>query len=269
MTANAMKSDRDLCMQAGMNDFVTKPINPDALWQSLLQWVKPRDGLGVAATRPAQTSAFAAFDAEATEASLRGIANLDVDRGLRSMVGDMPFYVSMLSKFIAGQADAMDRISECLDNADHAGAELAAHTLKGVASNLGMQVLASSAGDLEHLLNADASPLLCHAVMAQTQELLDAMLAGLKATPGLQPSPTRVAAVLTHEDRSAAYTRLATIKALVAQSDANATQLWEAHAPVLMALLPNGAEVNAAMSGYDFELAFNLLQSAESGTPHG
>jgi two-component system sensor histidine kinase/response regulator len=265
MTANAMKSDRDLCMQAGMNDFVTKPINPDALWLSLLQWVRPRSGLGVAASRAAPASALAAFDAPTMQARLRSIANLHVDRGLRSSAGDLPFYVSMLTKFIAGQADAVAHICRSLHAEDEADAELVAHTLKGVASNLGMQVLASSAGDLEHLLNAHALPEVRDAVIAQTQDLLDAMLADLIAIPGLQANQVVVAAAgLTREDRSAAYASLAAIKDLVAQSDANATALWEAHAPALMALLANGPQVHAAISGYDYELAFELLQSSES-----
>jgi two-component system sensor histidine kinase/response regulator len=265
MTANAMKSDRDLCLQAGMNDFVTKPINPEALWLSLLRWVTPRDGLGVAASRPAQRTVPAAFDATATQASLRRIAGLDVNMGLRSTAGNLPFYVSMLTKFITGQSDAIQRIVGSLDAGDKADAELAAHTLKGVASNLGMHALASSAGDLEHLVNAHALPEVRDAVIIHVQELLDTMLDSLKSTAGLQASRTSVAVTgLTSEERTAAYARLAAIKELVAQSDANATELWEAHASVLMALLPNGLEVHAAIAGYDFELAFDLLQHTES-----
>ena len=41
MTANAMKSDRDRCMDAGMNDFLVKPINPDELWARLRHWIRP------------------------------------------------------------------------------------------------------------------------------------------------------------------------------------------------------------------------------------
>ena len=265
MTANAMKADRDRCMQAGMNDFVTKPINPDALWQSLLQWVKPRAGMGVAAVRPLAPGAHAAFDAQAMQAALRSIADLNVDMGLRSTAGDLPFYVSMLGKFILGQTDAIARICRSLNTGDEAGAELVAHTLKGVASNLGMRALARSAGDLEHLVNAHALPEVRNAVITQTQQLLDGILASLMATPGLLPSPTTVAVTgLTPAERTAAYARLATIKDLLAQNDANATELWEAHAPVLMALLPHGAQVQAAIAGYDFDLAFELLQNSEA-----
>jgi two-component system sensor histidine kinase/response regulator len=203
----------------------------------------------------------ATFDSATMQACLRRIENLDVDSGLRSTAGDLSFYVGMLTKFVAGQADAVAHICRSLNTGDGAGAELVAHTLKGVASSMGMHALASSAGDLEHLLNAQASPLLRNAAITQTQELLDAVVASLLATPGLQASHTAVAAGgLTSEERSTAHARLAAVKDLVAQSDANATELWEAHASVLMALLPNGPQVHAAISGYDYELAFELLQ---------
>jgi two-component system sensor histidine kinase/response regulator len=105
------------------------------------------------------------------QAALRGIPGLDVDMRLRNTAGDLRFYASMLTKFMFGQTDALDRIHRCLDAGDASGAELVAHTLKGVASNLGMQGLAGTAGDLEHLLNAHAAPLI-----AQTQELLHGLL---------------------------------------------------------------------------------------------
>jgi hypothetical protein len=127
-----------------------------------------------------------------------------------------------------------------------------------------MQVLASSAGDLEHLLNIRALPEVRNAVLTQTQKLLDAMIASLVATPGLQSSQPIVASgMLTPEERSGAHVRLAAIKDLVAQSDANATALWEAHATVLMAMLDSRPQVQAAISGYEYVLVFELLQSSE------
>ena len=42
MTANAMASDREMCLDAGMNDHVAKPIDPDKLFGALLRWIPPR-----------------------------------------------------------------------------------------------------------------------------------------------------------------------------------------------------------------------------------
>jgi len=49
MTANAMQSDRDLCLAAGMNDHVAKPIEPEKLWNTLLKLIKPRPSTAAAA----------------------------------------------------------------------------------------------------------------------------------------------------------------------------------------------------------------------------
>ena len=55
MTANAREADRQLCLRCGMNDFVSKPIVPQALWQTLARWIRPREGLGHATPEPANT----------------------------------------------------------------------------------------------------------------------------------------------------------------------------------------------------------------------
>ena len=44
MTANVMATDRDKCIEAGMDDHVSKPIDPDELFATLLRWIKPHHG---------------------------------------------------------------------------------------------------------------------------------------------------------------------------------------------------------------------------------
>jgi CheY-like chemotaxis protein len=71
MTANALKSDRLKCSEAGMNDFVPKPVDPDTLWSILARCIRPRPGLGhvaqvagavAARTDDASTALSAVFD---------------------------------------------------------------------------------------------------------------------------------------------------------------------------------------------------------------
>ncbi|NVO08308.1 MAG: response regulator, partial [Rhodoferax sp.] len=187
MTANAMPSDRDRCLQAGMNAFVTKPIKPDALWQALLGWIQPREGLGrsredhlLAMTEESQSD-------QALLDALGRVAGLDVQAGMGSALGNVQFYARMLRKFLAGQADAIGRLTQCLDGGDEAGAELIAHTLKGVSASLGARRLAHLAEGLERSLRNHATPQARLAAAIHTGELLDALVADLRDIPALVP----------------------------------------------------------------------------------
>jgi two-component system sensor histidine kinase/response regulator len=262
MTANAMKSDRDRCLQAGMNAFVTKPIKPDALWQVLLTWIKPRDGLGRSAEAHRSTMAQENQSDQALLQALGKVTGLDVKAGLSGSLGNVQFFATMLRKFLAGQADAIARLSVCLDAGDEAGAELIAHTLKGVSANLGAHRLAHIADGLERCLRNHASPQARSAAKAHTQELLDALVAGLRDIPALVPDQSGAPA-LTDTERASAFSLLQTIGALLEDDDASAVELWETHVRLLKAVVPHGEQVDAAIRGFDFDLALQLLQSAQ------
>ncbi|HVR53279.1 MAG TPA: response regulator, partial [Pseudorhodoferax sp.] len=145
MTANARAADRERCLAAGMQDFIAKPIEPEAMWQALARWVTPREAApaepaplpGIAAsaapipaTAPSPAAAPPALD-------LPAIAGLDTAAGLRRVLGKVPLYRQLLSKFMAGQAGTPQAIAQALQHGDAATAERLAHTLKGVAGNLG------------------------------------------------------------------------------------------------------------------------------------
>jgi two-component system sensor histidine kinase/response regulator len=267
MTANAMKADRDRCLQAGMNAFVTKPINPDALWQVLLRWIQPREGLGRSA------DAHHAVMAEETESdralleALDRVTGLDVKAGMSSSLGSAQFFASLLRKFLAGQADAVSRVMQCLDAGDETGAELIAHTLKGVSASLGAHRLAHIANGLERCLRTHAAPQARNAAVARTRELLDALVADLRGISALAPDQA-LTQPLTAAELAETQEQLKSIAGWLANDDARAAELWEAHARVFKALLPNGAEVDTAIRGFDFEYALELLQCTQPDLPN-
>ncbi|MFO1244440.1 MAG: response regulator [Ramlibacter sp.] len=178
MTANAMKSDRDRCMDAGMNDFLVKPINPDELWARLRHWIRP----AVPASAPSAPASPSA-------GLPRHIEGLDVDDGLPRMLGKVPLYVNMLHRYADGQAGCAQAIRSALAAGDSAQAQRLAHTCKGVSGNIGARGVAERAAALEQAL-LQASPQVGPSLDA-FEEALQALVADLKAW---LPAPPAAAA---------------------------------------------------------------------------
>ncbi|AMC33714.1 response regulator [Janthinobacterium sp. B9-8] len=127
MTANAMQVDRDRCMEAGMDDFVTKPIEPDELYKTLLRWIKPR------------------AEEEAAALSIvlplpEKITGLDREKGLRSAGGEVSRYLAMLHGFSNYQT-VVDEIRAALAANDQAKAARLANAFKGEAGSIGASSL--------------------------------------------------------------------------------------------------------------------------------
>jgi two-component system sensor histidine kinase/response regulator len=131
MTANALAEDRQRCIEAGMNDHMTKPIDPELLTQKLLQWIRPRD--------QALPAAAEQHRAPGTEPPglpfLDGIEGLDARLGLHQAMGREKLYLSLLEKFVQGGRDWSARMTAALEQPDWASARLLAHTLKGVSAS--------------------------------------------------------------------------------------------------------------------------------------
>ncbi len=265
MTANAMAADRQRCRDAGMNDFVTKPIEPDELWHALAQWIRPHSGLGLVPRADASLAAASTPHTEATMDGLRSIPGLDVAQGLRRTMGKQPLYQDMLRKFSAGQAHAVVDLLHSLDAADHATAERTAHTLKGVAGNIGASLLQASAAQLERAIHRQEPAAAIHALAAHTAQLLEPLVAAITRQ---LPVPVAVAAASTAPfDPAAAAALCARLAQLLREDDAESIEMLQEHAALFKQALPGAyAEIAAAVAQYDFETALErLTQSRQAG----
>ncbi|CAN5626124.1 hypothetical protein BH11PSE7_BH11PSE7_31460 [soil metagenome] len=193
MTANAMGPDRTRCLDAGMNDFVVKPVNPDDLWTALIRWIPARHGVA-----PQMSAAAAAVINPPAQpagpgvvaASFAVIAGLDAAAGLARMMGKQPLYVAMLQRFVAGQKDVPDAIRHALAQDDWVTACRLAHTCKGVAGNIGARHVPASAGALEQAINVRAEPATLEMLIADFEERLQALVGALElALPQRTPQP--------------------------------------------------------------------------------
>jgi two-component system, sensor histidine kinase and response regulator len=170
MTANAMEQDRQLCLAAGMNETMTKPIDPKALWATLLRWVAP--------VHPAQPAA-GALAAGVAPGEWDGIPGLDAGRGLAQASGKPRLYKQLLAMFVRQQARAASRIHDALGTGEVAKAERLAHTLKGVAASVGADEVAQLAGELEASLRSYEPPVMVQQRLASLERPLDRLVTAL------------------------------------------------------------------------------------------
>lgn len=146
MTANVMAEDRARCNAAGMNDFIGKPIDMNEVAAVLARWIKPATAaIPGSVIAPAPTPVI---DWDATLKRLSGRADL-LKRALKDFVARRPSYA--------------DEIFQLQAQSQLADAQHQAHTLKGIAGNLGMTRLMQAAGEAERSLRANA-PLSAHLI---------------------------------------------------------------------------------------------------------
>ena len=180
MTANAMEEDRRSCMQAGMNDFLTKPIDPEVLWSMLLKWIKRDEAPANLQTAVTTKPLWVPTPAPRSDMP-DGIAGLDVQNGLTRMMGKKPLYLTMLRKYVAGQSSCVRHIQDALDTGDRATAQRLAHTLKGVSGTIGATQIASHADAVEHAIRDENTREHINLLLDQLAPPLLAMMNELQA----------------------------------------------------------------------------------------
>ncbi len=143
MTAHAMSGDEQKCLDAGMDDYMAKPFAPEKLASILEKW-----GVGA--------KAHAAEEPEAAKVDsppkpMGGKPPVDVERALARAAGSKDFLEEMLQHFVSSIPDQIKDLEETLKDADPEKLAKQAHSLKGSASTLGADAIASLARDIEML----------------------------------------------------------------------------------------------------------------------
>ena len=152
MTANAMSSDREECIAAGMNDHITKPIKPEILYRTLVQRLRPDVDLNgwIKQGRPPESASLG------IEGHFPSIEGIDIKAGLCAVDGDITLYKSLLMSFYQRHGHTSETLRSEMERGNYPAAQRTAHTIKGLAGTLGARKLNECAAKLETALKQGA-----------------------------------------------------------------------------------------------------------------
>jgi two-component system sensor histidine kinase/response regulator len=254
MTANVMVSDREKCDEAGMNDHVDKPIDPDELFRVLVRWIK-RDGsasqvAGAASLRDASHTARTNCDGDALQ-----ISGIDTKAALRRTGGNRQRYESLLNRFADSQAEAVQEIRNALAAGDIPVAERTAHSLKGAAGNLGATALAEEAAKAEIAVKSGQS--IGPALDSLEAALRDTVKAIRQALPVEQPTDGGEVS----SDPAIVAEPLGRLKKLLKSDDGAAADFILDARPSLSRVLTSTeiGDLSGYVGNFDFDAALKCL----------
>ena len=254
MTAHALVEERQHCLDAGMNDHVSKPIDPDVLLATLLRWAKPRQlpaagAEGIPAKR-------------VDDITLPQIGGVDLEDGLRRVVGNKRLYRDLLLQFASKQADAPPQVSAAFKGGDRKLAERIAHTVKGVAGNLGLAQVATTAEKVEKAIrHGDAVE---PALFEEFAEVLGRQVQAIRqALQAIMPDQLPIEESNADFNPEAASLAIGRLRFLLESSDADATEAFLAVETTLAGTIAKSRldALSTTIGEFDFETALKSLNA--------
>lgn len=151
MTANALQEERQKCLDAGMNDYITKPVDVEALYAMLLKWIAPKR----LQAPPVDVKKTAVMDINVEGMVLPDtLDGFDLIDGLDRMLGRPDLYLKFLLKLAEGHANDAQLVRAALAQDDRKTAHRLAHSVKGVSGNLSAADLYAAAAGLSDAIKS-------------------------------------------------------------------------------------------------------------------
>ncbi|MBK1695219.1 hypothetical protein CKO09_10805 [Chromatium weissei] len=252
MTANVMTGDRDKVLNAGMNDHIGKPINVREMFTVMAKWLTPNPLLN-SATSPDATQMTDNCQ-RSTDNFFDNLPGIDTAAGLAITQNNSQLYQRLLMKFSASQRDFAAQFTAARSSDDSEAATRSAHTLKGVAGNIGAQAVATAAQALEFACHAAAEAAEIDALLAATLAELEIAINGLEM---FAPPIASTVATPKTIDVAAVAPLLERLHDLLADDDTDAATLIETLQPLLAGttLATALAQMHREIDDYDFDAA--------------
>jgi len=251
MTAHALVEERQRCLDASMNDHVSKPIDPDNLFSTLMRWAKPRPEHIV----KSQTTLVKAPD----EVILPEIAGINIADGLKRVAGNRRLYRDLLGQFADKQGDAAVQISAALKSGDEKLAERIAHTVKGVAGNIGITEVQATAQKLEKAIREGHNSI--PALLDEFATLLGTQVHAIEQALQASASAKSEEAQQSPFNGRAASAAIARLRALLEASDGDTEEACRTLQDAVAGAVEKTQldALNASINDFDFEAALIKL----------
>ena len=260
MTANAFGEDRQRCLDAGMNDHVAKPVDPEVLYATLLRWLPT--GHEPSRTGPTSSSRPPSDHAGGQADWLRATPGLDVGFGLKCVKGRVDRYVKLLDKLVQDHCSDMTLLRARIAEGAHDEARRLAHSIKGAAASLGATRLQAAAAGLEQAVLAQRGEEI-EALARDVEEAQADLARALGTLPGREDTAAPAAFDPAAFDPTAAERAMGELERLLVEGNIDAGECLRASAPQLSAILGEVAPIlERQIAAFDFEAALDTLRRA-------
>ncbi|MBF0423298.1 MAG: response regulator [Magnetococcales bacterium] len=244
LSAGVFQSEREKCLNAGMNDFVAKPLDVDKLVYTILKHV------GVSPPEMGQDHHSCPM-VRMVASPLASLPGLDFHQALQRLGGDEKSLQRMLMQLSDHADDLIGDLHRFLDQGQIRLAAALLHKLRGGAGNLGLTRLAELCAMAEGtLLNGPMNP------VAPLLDQLHTALGELQTALGTLAKLDQTTTTLPMEKE-----RLEELMNLLADGNLEALPLYEFLSPALMAMIgpQPGADLKRAMDGLEFNQAWHII----------